>query len=214
MQPANKIMKKLLQIMLIVGLMTSLTSCRKSFVEKTLKDVGNGKYRAYELNGFVLWEHSLSFFAIFDKEKKKNPFSDIKIINSLLDCPEKKYWEERKEKTLYYFNTNVLFDKIVFISRIEGITNIYKRDNIPTLDYCIKQYGYEPTAIIFEALSQRHEEAKKRFGYKKYNDYYVYCEKKDVPTYIYKYKLDNKNIAYVEVVKIDKQWKIIMLLIE
>ena len=203
-------MKKLLPLLIIALL---FASCRQSFVEKTLKDVGKGKYRAHKIGNSIFWENGL----FFNNLDKNNPFSDIEIVNDFLDKSEEYYKKNEDNKILALFETNVLFEKITFVSSMKSTKDIYKRKDFPNSEKNKFIFEYGGSMDTYESLNkldkEQHEKDKNAFGYKEYKDHYVYCETQNTPMYIYKYKLDNKYIATVATVKIDGKWKIIYLFI-
>lgn len=201
-------MKKLLLTFVCLTIMVSCGTNNK-FVEKTLKDVGNGIYRSQQISNYLYWEHCPLFFGYSEDD---NPFSDIEIINTLIATPSNTYNDMYRQLTLDYFNTNFIFEDIKFIDKQKTTINVYSRWNMPILAENNISEEEEKSLEVNNIIRER---AKSYDDYKEYVDFYTYRDYKEVPLYILKYKLDNKYLATIHLVDIpNKGLKITQLKIE
>lgn len=195
-------------LFIFIAILFSSCTSSKGVVEKTLLDVGNGKYRYIELLGdFGKWEHCSLFFGFVDDNY---PFTDIEVTKLLIDKSDIGY-TDKKYMTLALFNTNVLFDRITLVSTKESTINVLNRDKYKTTKD--DEESMNMSAVVIKEMNQYYSELqesrKNDEYYKEYSDYYVYCEYRDVPQVVYSYKLDNNYIAEVKAVKLPKKgWKI------
>lgn len=202
-------MKKLLFIMAVMLSMLVFTSCseenrEKSFIEKHLSDIGNGKYafdiNLYNLNKIYSWNHSKlgSFFGL---REDNLPFGSY-LIDYRMKGKSNEYIDEMKDLFIIdWFNTNFLFDKYEFVSKKHlfdiDIVKRFDKNNLDEYDLSIDDL------VIDDEIKEEYE------------DHYIITSYKDVPVIEYIYKLDNSKLSKVCIVKHPKDgYRIVMLTID
>lgn len=180
-------------ICFLLFLSCSPTKKAEKVAEKALKEIGSGKYikdmTGVNLNKITLFSNSDIFDNYEIQNYEASKFSEKKRIERdlLMDA---------------FFNTDVVFDhwELIEIRDIKiDLWRFVKKRSDENLDL-LESYGFDrKETLSMDSLFFETDKKKPQF---EYNDScYKYLDYKDVPVFILKYKLDNKYIATINVVK-------------
>lgn len=199
-------MKTFRTICLSIFALTALASCSSptSVAEKALKIVGRGTFVPTDVDRYVgttpsaVIQLTSKYGDVFDRAlQKKYEAEEVRKNGVYKEYP-----------TIVVFDfSDVLFDKYELISKDDITTDLYGIDNFAKM----KEGGLEDSFI----------EKSKEINKKLYKDYQEIADcgtwliEKDVPMYILRYKLDNRYIANISVVKCpDKGYRVCAFRIE
>lgn len=182
-------MKKLYIIAFFFAILTSCSSPER-VAEKALKDFGNGLF-ASNIVGFSI-EKNFMFLDHGDV------YSDFLIesneAENILNFGHKKDLDKDS-----YFMTDILFDDYILVSKEEYTRTLYDIAFISEKDSLLSSETIE--------LLKEYDREKTNF-YKEVNDYFLF-KYDDIPYYVLKYKLDNKYLATIIVIKVpDKGYRV------
>ncbi|MDR0973939.1 MAG: hypothetical protein LBM61_08160 [Prevotellaceae bacterium] len=202
-------MKKIIPLLLVYVFVISACDGEKAFVESTLRDIGNGKYRPsiHIIKGEYSWSDDKLEISSWGNSlylSHNSPFSDLELSygvylicrDAYLDDANMDYvdMDISDEMLLSMFQLNNLFEHFTFVSKK---ANIY--EFIKYTDIIKKEYAKRSSDTIY--WQGRIAEIKKsNGGYFENKDYIIGCD----TTYQYKiseykYKLDNYGVATVHV---------------
>ena len=178
-------MKKVLLFLLCLVLIQSCSS-PESVSEKALHLIGLGTFTE-QIRGIRSIEE-IEMFSKYDKV-----FTNALMKSEAADTYRKKgYLEE--EDTRAYFPLSLLFDRVELISKEESSIDLFGYTDFS------KEKDYLPEDTI-ERLKNAYKNT--YFDYEERDDIATYrITKKQTPFYILRYKIDNKEIATVLVVKV------------
>ena len=187
-------MKKYIALLLAIMCLCSCDriSRVKSVAEKGLIELGNGKYAGIYLGSDYI---NINIIGLF-----KSPyFADYEVENKMaanfIRTSQTIYENDLKESI---FETDILFDNIVFVDCKEHLDDIYHTSFIsPYSETVIDALGGIET--LREDQMYNINLHKDDPDFHKMNYDYCYIQYKDVPFYTLTYKLDNKRLAKVTV---------------
>ena len=180
-------MKKI--FLLLIGAIVCGCSTPESVATKALHEIGDGKYKSDAL-GISLAKISMNnelFTDRYIESKLGEEFSKYMGISG-----EDSYSEQRD----YYFQTELLFDNVKLVEKKRSSIDLYRYSNWSRIkDTALLRY-YEEIADSYEKTLKNPVRL----------DYVVAgLEYENVPCYDLKFKVDNKYMASVLVIKVPQE---------
>ena len=167
---------------ILVCIIITACSSPESVAEKALREIGDGKYKT-GVYGKEFLNEDLFTYALLENDYGES-FSKYGGISGEL--------KDRGELRDIFFKTDYLFDKIKLIDQKEYRTDIYGFD---------RKYGDDDET--FDILKKYLPDVYDGF---RCNDYVMaWLKYKSIPKYILRYKVDNKAILNVIVLKLPKE---------
>lgn len=199
-------MKRFRAFIVFCSIIFALSSCSTptSVAEKALKVVGKGTFVPTDVERYVGIESSAlisltsDYGDIFDNALRRSQEAE--------DFRENGFFNEAKRSAFFNFS-NVLFDRFELISKEESTTDLYGINN----------YAKMREDEIDEGVIEKSKEVNKRLyqDYQENDECGTWLIEKNVPLYTLRYKLDNRYIANISVVKCpDKGFRVCAFRIE
>lgn len=180
---------------ILITLLIAICGCSsqlnqvKRVAQKGLQELGSGKYAG---NYYGQTYINTSIIKLFDSPYFSRYGLESRDAQEFVKRGSMDFEESEEEN---YFETDILFDEIVFVDSYQYTTDVYRTNFFS--QYHIDEDRLEDEQEMQQTMIDFHKDNPGFYciGYD-----YCYLVQKDAPQYQLKYKLDNKYLATVYVV--------------